>query len=224
MRERLTILFCLSLGFSAVACGGVSATTDAPSPDDDGGAAIGTDDAGSDPGTDGGKATPSDGGTSSALAIDPIAMGNAWTYDVTVAGSYSACTNGSSTSNVTQAATVGGKDGFLVSSFCASLGSFWYSVDGDRVYVYDGSKWTVALDAPVQDGHTWTGAGDTLVWKSAGSVTVPAGTFGDCFTAEDQAAPSYYAVTFCRGVGPVKWHYRDASSNGYDAVLTAKSF
>ena len=52
-------------------------------------------------------------------------------------------------------------------------------------------------------------------------MTVPAGTYSDCFEADVQDEPAYYAVTFCRGVGPVKWHYRDASQNGYDATLTA---
>ncbi len=230
MRERLTMLFCISLGFSSFACGGVTAgdAMGAPSFEEDGGVSVDAgsliDDDGGRTSADGGVEPAKDGGAAAALAIDPIAVGNAWTYDVTVAGSYAACTNGSATSKVTQASSVGGKDAFLVSSFCESLGSFWYAPDGDRVYVYDGNAWTIALDTPVQDGHTWAGAGDTLVWKSAGSVTVPAGTFGDCFTAEDQVSPSSYAVTFCRGVGPVKWHYRDLGANGYDAVLTAKSF
>jgi len=174
--------------------------------------------------TDGGDAglVGDDGG---ALAsIDPIALNDAWTYDVTVAGTYPACTNGSGVASVTQHSTIDGKDAFYVSSFCAALGSFWYSADGDRVYEYDGTNWLLALDAPVEDAHTWSNGSETFVWKKIGAIAVPAGNFADCWEVDDQAAPTYYAVTFCRGVGPVKWHYRDASQNGYDAVLTNKNF
>ena len=56
------------------------------------------------------------------------------------------------------------------------------------------------------------------------TITVGAGTFDNCFEADVQDEATYYAVTFCRGIGPVKWHYRDTTgNNGYDAVLTAKN-
>ena len=172
-----------------------------------------------DGGADGG------GGSVLAQAIDPIAPGYSWTYDVTVAGTYPSCSNGSSTGSVTQESTLGGKDAFLVSSFCAGIGSIWYSADGDRVYEWDGSNWLIAIDSPVEDGHTWTTSNVTYVWKKIGSLTVKAGTFADCWEIDAQGAAPYYAATLCRGVGPVKWHVRDTSgNNGYDAELTSKSF
>ena len=174
---------------------------------------------GSEGGTDGGTSTQS---------IDPIAMGYAWTYNVTVAGTYAPCSNGASTGSVTDHQTIGGKDAFLVSSFCAGLGSYWYSIDpkdADRIYEYDGSNWLLAIDAPVADGHTWSNGTTTFVWKKIGSATVDAGTFSDCWEIDAQGAATYYNTTLCRGVGPVKWHYRDTSGqNGYDATLTSKSF
>ena len=38
--------------------------------------------------------------------------------------------------------------------------------------------------------------------------------------------PSLYTsyTVFCRGVGPVEWHYEDGFGNGYEAVLKAKGF
>lgn len=173
-------------------------------------------------GGDGGD-TGSDGGTGAA-SIDPLAVGNSWTYQVTVTGTYPACSNGSGTATVSDHQSYNGKDAYLVSSFCPSLGSYWYSPDGDRIYEYVSNAWIVAIDSPVLDGHTWTGGTETFVWKKIGSVTVVAGTFSDCWEIDDQAAPTYYNTTLCRGVGPVKWHYRDASQNGYDAELTSKSF
>jgi hypothetical protein len=168
---------------------------------------------------------PADGGVDAgALPIDPIAMGNSWTYNVTVVGTYPDCTAGSGTSAVTQHSTLDSKDAYLITSFCPKIDSVWYSADGDTVYAYNGQTWLLALEAPVQDGHTWSNSIETYVWKDVGSVQVDAGTFTNCFEADVQDAAQYYAVTFCRGVGPVKWHFRDTTgNNGYEAVLTAKN-
>lgn len=202
--KRIAVIFSL---FFITGCS--SQTFDAGGFDVDGGA-------GSEGGTDAG---------SLAQAIDPIAMGYAWTFDVTVAGTYPSCSNGSSTGAVQQESTLGGRDAFLVSSFCSGIGSIWYSADGDRIYEWDGSNWLTAIDSPVEDGHTWTTSGITYVWKKLGSLTVKAGTFSDCWEIDDQGEAAYYAATLCRGVGPVKWHVRDTSgTNGYDAELTSKSF
>ncbi|MEO8798707.1 MAG: hypothetical protein ABI551_12545 [Polyangiaceae bacterium] len=208
----ISSIFCLVFASVALGCSGQTFTVG------------GFDDAGMSP-PDGGAGTSDDGGASGV--IDPIAVGNTWTYDVTVAGTYPACTNGSGTSSVTQEKTLDGKDAFSVSSFCASLGSFWYSTDGDRVYQYDdaSSTWLLALESPVEDGRTWSNGTSTFVWKKIGSLAVKAGTYDDCWEVDLQGGAQFYAVTFCRGIGPVKWHVRDSSSlNGYDAALTQKNF
>jgi hypothetical protein len=171
--------------------------------------------------TDAGDAGAVDAG---ALSIDPIASGDSWTYDVKVAGTYTDCSNGSSTGAVTDHETIDGKDAYLITSFCSGIQPVWYSADGDTVYAYNGSTWLLALEAPVQDGHTWSNSIETFVWRDVGSVTLGTNSFTNCFEADVQDAAQFYAVTFCRGVGPVKWHYRDTSgANGYDATLTAKT-
>jgi hypothetical protein len=229
MRKIVSITACFGLGFSFVACGGISNSLDAPVLDaGDDGAVVDVNDDGGTSDRDG--STKQDGsaidaGSKSLGVIDPIAMNEAWTYDVTVAGTFSECNNGSFVSNVSQTESLDGKTGFLISSFCPGIQSVWYAADGDVVYAYDGQDWLLALDAPVQDGHTWSNGLETFVWKEVGAITVPAGTFSNCFEADVQDDATNYAVTFCRGVGPVKWHYRDTSgSNGYDAVLHAKNF
>jgi hypothetical protein len=215
MRNALSIIGCISFG-SLAACGGISDSLDAPSLD-----AGEVDDSGLVSDRDG--AVKQDG--SAIDVIDPIAMGEAWTYDVTVAGEFSECDDGSFAANVSQTESLDGKNAFLISSFCPGIQSVWYASDGDTVYAYDGQDWLLALGAPVVDGHTWTKTLETFVWKDVGQVTVPAGTFSNCFEADVQEEAQYYAVTFCRGAGPVKWHYRDASgSNGDDAVLHSKNF
>lgn len=162
------------------------------------------------------------GGSGVDNRIDPIEVGHAWTYDVQIFGVYPLCKAGSHTGQVLGQKEVGGKNAFQVQSLCPAAGVSSYHVDGDRVEVYVSGAWVLALDAPVQAGHSWSNGVATFTWEDAGTVTVPAGTFSDCWTArEDLAADSY--TTFCRGVGPVIWH-TIVAGNGFDAQLTAKNF
>jgi hypothetical protein len=82
----------------------------------------------------------------------------------------------------------------------------------------------VILDAPVEEGHTWTysfgGAGPQFVWHDAGTVTVPAGTFTNCW-ARAYVSQSLARFIYCRGVGLIEV---DDTDFGYRAVLTSKNF
>jgi len=173
--------------------------------------------------SDGGK---SDGGADGSMKdtrIDPIDVGHAWTYNVTVLGFYPACSNGVYVSNTLSSETLDGKTALSVQSLCENAGVYKYSVDGDRVYAYLNGEWKTSLDSPVADGHTWSDGFLDYKWENKGSVTTPAGTFGDCWSATTVASYTSY-ILLCRGVGPVKWHYEDGLGNGYEAILTAKNF
>lgn len=198
-------------------------------------------DTGTDPNAEGG--TPADGGTDSSTIksdggdgggdasdgavkdnrIDPIEVGHAWTYNVTVLGFYPACTNGVFVSNALSSAPLDGKTAIDVQSFCQNAGVVKYSVDGDRVYSRIAGAWRISLDSPVTEGHTWTDGFLNYKWESKGTVTTAAGTFKDCWSATTVASYSSY-ILLCRGVGPVKWLYNDGFGNGYEATLTAKNF
>jgi len=54
-------------------------------------------------------------------------------------------------------------------------------------------------------------------------VTVPAGTFTDCWTAQQQVSYTAY-LTYCRGAGLVRSYSQDLGGNGWDAQLASKSF
>jgi hypothetical protein len=216
-------ILAIALSLSAVAAcsGGAAAIGDPPAADDGGpstppaaeDAATSADAA---PALD--AARPPDAAAPD-LRIDPITLGRTWTYDVAILGTYPLCKAGSSTGRVLGQKTVAGKNAFQVQSFCPGAGTSSYAVDGDKVEIYYGSSWILSLDAPVQEGHTWTDGLYTYAWEKVGAVTVPAGTFDDCWKAKPQLGTSY--TTFCRGVGPVRWHFVDGSGNGYDATLTA---
>jgi hypothetical protein len=155
--------------------------------------------------------------------IDPIALGRSWTYDVTTFGTYPLCPAGQQTGSATSAATVDGKSAILVKSLCMNAGSSYYAIDGDVVQVDYQGTWLLALDAPVAEGHTWSDGASSFTWHDAGAVTVPAGTFNDCWSATQNVAYEAYTI-FCRGVGPVRWYSKDASGDGFDAELESTSF
>ena len=205
------------------ACSGAN-TSIANEPQSDSGVTPGTDSGG--PQGDSGIVTePSDSSTPDAAGdnrIDPISLGHSWTYDVTLIGTYPLCKAGSHVGQVLGQKVVDGKPSFQVQSFCPGAGTSSYAVNGDRVEVYYANTWILSLDSPVEDGHTWTDGANTYSWQKLGSVTVPNGKFDDCWNAKPSVGESY--TTFCRGVGPVRWHFVDGTGNGYDATLTAHSF
>ncbi len=186
---------------------------DGGSPTDGGSAADGGD----------GSGGENAGGGPSAEAIDPIAVGNAWTYDVEELGSFPLCPSGSHTAETLAESQLDGKTAFEVSSLCANAASSFYAVDGDVVQVNYQGTWVLALDAPVEEGHTWSNGVSTFTWHDEGSVTVGAGTFDDCWRATQNVSYEAYTI-FCRGVGPVHWRSVDLNGNGFDALLTAKNF
>ena len=196
-------------GDSGVTDGNANTTPDGTVPPTDGDAGASFD-----------AATSTDAGL--ADAIDPVAVGRKWTYDVQTFGTTPPCESGSRSGTVLSTSLVGGRQAFDIQSFCSAVGTSSYSVAGDHVEVYYLSSWILALDTPVQEGHTWSNGASTFTWHDVGSVTVPAGTFTRCFKAQQNDAPTY--STYCRGVGPVRWYYTDGSGNGYDAVLTSKNF
>ena len=164
-------------------------------------------------------ATTADAGDTS---IDPLVVGYTWTYDVTDLGNYPLCPAGSHQGRVLGEGDKDGLHAFQVSSLCANAGDFYYAVAGDVVQWDDQGTWLLALDAPVQEGHSWTNGVTSYTWHDAGTVMVPAGTFDRCWKAQDDAGPSY--TIFCRGIGPVHWHFVDPTGAGYEALLTSKSF
>ena len=210
-----------------VACGGSSLasgtalSTDAGASD---AAQMTEDDApsGRDAGATGSDGPSPDSGAMADDRIDPIEVGRTWTYDVQELGTYPLCPSGTHSGSALGTSMVGGKEAIEVQSACAKVGSAYYAVTGDLVQLYAQGTWVIALDTPVQEGHSWSDGATTFTWHSVGSVTVPAGTFDACWSATQNVAYSAYAI-FCRGVGPVRWYTKDASGNGYDAQLTATS-
>src|SRR5690606_35538862 len=97
---------------------------------------------------------------------------------------------------------------FHLTSACFEVAPGDYStlaVNGAEIVQQMGEDWATTLGSPVVDGHSWTIAtGLTFSWVQVGQVTVPAGTFEDCWQRPITPASDYTeTTTFCRGVGPV---------------------
>ncbi len=163
------------------------------------------------------------GGGGPDARIDPISLGHQWTYDVTELGTFPLCPSGTHSGKVVSEGMVDGKDAFQTTNLCSGVDPSYYAVDGDVVQVDYQGTWILALDAPVQEGHTWSNGTSTFTWHKEPKVTVPAGTFDDCWRATQNVNYQAYTI-FCRGVGPVHWYSQDLTGNGFDAVLTAKNF
>jgi hypothetical protein len=90
---------------------------------------------------------------------------------------------------------------------------------GDEVDVDVLGTWLMLIDPVLKDGHSWSYGGyTTYTWKRETSVTVPAGTYTDCWTAVSSVS-TFPTSTYCRGIGPVH-----VTSDSSDQQLTATSF
>jgi hypothetical protein len=211
----------------------VTAPANGPAPDDAGAAeaAPGTDAAGADaahdPGTDAASPrvdAPSGADTAAPdTRIDPLEIGRTWTYDVKTMGSFPVCTAGTHDSTITGTTQVDGRTAFTVTSFCGAVGTSNITVDGDAVdYDYNGT-WLHVTGLPIQDGVTWSYFNTSYTWQKVPSITVPAGTFADCWKANQNVSYTAYQI-YCRGVGVVQSYSQDLGGNGWDAQLSAKTF
>jgi hypothetical protein len=169
-----------------------------------------------------GSGSGSSGSGSGSVQLYPIALGDSWTFDVTAVGAGSTCAAGTYMQAVVSANATGGRAAFQMSDFCTAIsGTYDYSAPGgDEVDFYYSDAWLVLVDPTLVDGHSWTYANTSYMWKRETSVTVPAGTYDDCWTAEQQVSYTAY-LTYCRGVGLVHSYSSDLTGAGWDAQLAS---
>ena len=154
-----------------------------------------------------------DGPTSSGGRLFPLAVGYHWTYSAS-----GGCT-GTIERTVTTTGPVDGRTAFhLQVAGCANTVDQSLSMPGsEEIDVDVQGSWLVLVDPTLAEGHSWTYYTTTLTWHRETSVSVPAGTFTDCWTSMPDTQ-SFPTNTYCRGVGLVR------SAGPTDQVLTAKSF
>jgi hypothetical protein len=171
-----------------------------------------------DGGTSGSGSGSGSGSTQSALY--PLAVGNTWTFTVAAVGAGSTCSPGTFSQTVQSANEVGGRAAFQLTDFCTGIsGTYDYSEPGgDEVDFYYGSDWLELIDPTLVAGEMWNYANTSFTWKRETSVTVPSGTYDDCWTANQDVSYTAYS-TYCRGVGLVHNYSSDLTGAGWDAQL-----
>jgi hypothetical protein len=228
----LLLVAAVAAAWSCSACS--SSSSDGSAAQDGGGPADGAahdggtaaDGAAQDGGTPADAPAQEDSGPSGApQKLFPLAVGYRWTYDVQPVGAGSTCASGTTMQEVTGTRMVDGKQAFDLVSFCAAAGTSEVAPvgAGDEVDLDYQGTWLVMIDPTLVDGHSWPYFNSGYTWHKEASVTVPAGTFTDCWTAKQNV--SYTAtLTYCRGVGMVRSYSSDLNGSGWDAQLTGKSF
>ncbi|MGZ3425722.1 MAG: hypothetical protein ACXVCV_03690 [Polyangia bacterium] len=173
----------------------------------------------------GGGTGGSGGGGGTGAALYPLAVGYRWTYAVSAVGAGAICAAGNHDQHVVSANAAGGRAAFQLDNFCSGVGGTYdYSQPGgDEVDFYYNATWAPIIDLPLQEGHMWTYFNSSYTWHRETSITVPAGTYSDCWTANQNVTYTAY-LTYCRGVGLVRSYSQDLAGNGWDAQLASKSF
>jgi hypothetical protein len=146
----------------------------------------------------------------------PFNIGNSWSYSAT-----GFCT-GTIDRIVASANPTDGRAAFQIASSstgCTTVDVSYSTPGGDEVDVDILGAWSTIIDPLLVEGHSWTYYGSTvLTWHEQAFVTVAAGTFNDCWTA-NSSDPSIATNTYCRGVGLVQ-----STSSSLNQELTAKNF
>ena len=132
----------------------------------------------------------------SPSSLYPLRPGAAWSYDVDSG-------DGEPTLAI---ARVTRSEGGLVEVATGNTAAIGYMLRADGIARVPDHGYL--LKAPVALGASWTSAPDTTarVAALAVSITVPAGTFSDCVTVQEDNATSgqHVTTTYCPGVGPAQ--------------------
>jgi hypothetical protein len=155
----------------------------------------------------------------------PLAVGQRWSYSFTNVGGGSLCAPGLHDQIVVSDDPEGGRSAFQLTNPCTGvIGTNAFSAPGgDQVDLYYAGGWETLVDPMLVEGHSWPYFTSSYHWEREASVSVPAGTFTDCWTAVQDVSYTAF-ITYCRGVGAVRNFSRDLNGDGWDAKLHSKNF
>jgi hypothetical protein len=137
-------------------------------------------------------------------------MGNKWTFVLTQ-DLESECDGAYLTEEVYALDASLGRDAVVVSQLCApsnvKTDNRLAAIDG-QIFQWFSPMWRPTHPSPLVDGYKWVITnGPVFRWKFAGEVTVPAGTFQNCWTrvhvplSNQKRGPDN---TYCPGIGRVR--------------------
>lgn len=155
-------------------------------------------------GGSGGTDSTNTGGTAALLPQDlyPLEVGATWTFEVTEPVGQTCTPNYES---IERTEAIGGRDAFVVGHACTSGTEYYLSVQDGELQQWIGDAWVTILPAPIEQGREWSVTPElSFRWIFVGPITVPAGTYGNCWGREalPPSAPSH--TIYCPDVGPVR--------------------
>jgi hypothetical protein len=158
----------------------------------------------------------------------PLEPGATWTYDVTPINGGAMCDPGTHQTAIVSTKVLDGRDAFEVDSFCTGIQQTSFlsnlSTMSDQVDIHDGAAWALFLAAPMKDGQTWMTPTASYTWYFVDKVTVPAGSFSNCWKAQENFIEGESYTIYCPGVGPVRAYLAGGFvGSGFDAKLTKTS-
>lgn len=153
----------------------------------------------------------------------PLAVGDVWNYRTTIlpgTTSTMPCPAGMHATTITGTAMFMGESAFTATHFCAPTVTRYYVESAKGLEVDVGTGWSLVLPRPITDDETFMAASSTEVIAHVADVTVPAGTFSNCWATQYLTATGPMA-TYCAGVGLVSLEYDAPSGGGYLVELTS---
>jgi hypothetical protein len=154
-----------------------------------------------------------DAAATSIASLFPAALGHSWTFEIT--SNFQNCQG-------THTGSVIGENGnqFTITPICDNNPNATVVVSTQSVDVAENGGTVHQIAEPVAEGATFTTFNNnTATWHSEGTVTLPAGTFSNCWRTT--IGPSF--TIYCPGAGTV--HIHEEQQNGsVDALLKSKNF
>ena len=177
-----------------------------------------------------GKGGTGAGGASNASPpsveqLFPLAVGNVWNYTTSLipgGSNTSPCPLGMHSTTITGKTTFQGESAFTATHVCAPMATRYYTENAQGLEVNLGTAWSRLLPRPISDGATFMGISSTQIIAHVADVTVPAGTFSNCWATEYVTATGPIA-TYCAKVGLVSLEYDAPNGGGYKIELDSYS-
>lgn len=228
MRSHTVAL--LSAALLAAACSSSSTPSTgsgAPPAPSESAVADGGDDTAHDPSPTepiGDSGPPGDGAASEPpedLRLYPLDVGRRWTWNIASVGAgYAICPPGTRDAEVLEKTTTAGKNAYLIRGYCTGVPASYVAEESAGIVgLYQGA-WATFLKLPPAEGEAWSYFNASYHWEKAGTVTVAAGTFDDCWTTV-QNVTYLNETTYCPGIGAVRVRFADLAGNGWNGEVTA---
>jgi hypothetical protein len=153
----------------------------------------------------------------------PLAVGNIWNYNTTVLpGTIGTppCAAGMHATTITGRAMFANQNAFTATHVCAPTATRYYVENAQGLEVNVGTTWSLVLPRPISDGAMFQAASSQQVIARVANITVPAGTFSNCWQTAYVSATGP-VTTYCAGVGLVSLEYQAPSGGGYKIELVS---